>query len=142
RLRVHDDGSTSHLSGFALRSSRWASVLWKVGFSLMALAMGLGPILAAAIVITLFLAGMALCVVDALVSWPVTVRWASRLGSGWHRPTNLNGWEPRSSAQIAVVESIARGTTAEHGYATAAAPRSPFGRAAGSASITTWSKTT
>jgi hypothetical protein len=37
----------------------------------------------------------------------VTSTWTRRLGSGWNQPTNLNGWVPRSSAQIATAESIA-----------------------------------
>jgi len=55
----------------------------------------------------LFFAGAALAVAAAIGYWLVSDDWRSPLGSGWHIPTNLNGWAPRTSAQLGAVEAIA-----------------------------------
>ena len=112
-LRVHDDGSTSQLASVALRSSEWAKLLGLLSVSLIITGwVGLVVWDAATgtfdnAMLMVFLAGMALGVVTSVAYWVVSDDWRSPLGSGWHTPTNLNGWTPRTSAQLGAVEAIA-----------------------------------
>jgi hypothetical protein len=112
-LRVNDDGSTSHLATVALRSAEWAKLLGLFGVSLAGAAWVAGVVWVmstgtfANAMLVLFCAGMALGVVAAVGYWLGSDDWLSHIGSGWHQPTNLHGWMPRTSAQLAAAESIA-----------------------------------
>jgi hypothetical protein len=107
RLRVHDDGSTSQVASVPLRSYGWADGLAAGGF-----------------VLALFAGAVMWFRGDSAGMWPVVVagvvifavgtvsRWRelrSQLGgiTGWYKPTTLNGWVPRTSAQLSAVERIA-----------------------------------
>ncbi len=113
RLRVHDDGSTSFISATALHSTRWATVLGGTGVALMAISwlmliierISIGSVDRAWIVV--FFAGLGLGLVAGLGALPIELGWSSSLGRGWHAPTDLNGWSPRTAAQLAAAERIA-----------------------------------
>jgi hypothetical protein len=112
RLRVHEDGSTSHLASVALRSTGWANALAMTGMALAVVALGSSFVGADTSMLKLFFAGLALF----LPGWLWALRSAdvrSQLGSkgDWHEPTDLNGWAPQTLAQLAAVERIAD----EHG---------------------------
>ncbi len=108
RLRVHEDGSTSHLATVTLRSTRWASALAITGIALALIALGSSFVGAGTGMLKLFFAGLALY----LLGWIGSLRSSDvrkQLGSksDWHEPTDLNGWAPQTLAQLAAVERIA-----------------------------------
>ena len=108
RLRVHEDGSTSQVASVPLRSNSRAGLL-AAGGSVLALVAG------AVMWFRGDSAGMWPVVVAGVVIFAVGSRrqgWRdmrSQLGgiTGWHKPTNLNGWVPRTSTQLSAVERIA-----------------------------------
>jgi hypothetical protein len=108
RVQVHEDGSTSHLSTVTPRSRRWATALAVTGIALAFIALGPSFVGVGTGMLKLFFGG---CVLF-LLGWLGSLRGAdlrSQLGnrSDWYEPTDLNGWMPRTSAQLAVVERIA-----------------------------------
>jgi hypothetical protein len=108
RLRVHQDGSTSHLSTVTLRSTRWASTLAMIGIALALTALGSLFVGVGTGMLKLFFAGLALF----LLGWIGSLRSAdvrNQLGSksDWQEPTDLNGWAPQTLAQLTAVERIA-----------------------------------
>ena len=111
-LQVHDDGSTSPLRTVTVRSVRWATVLAVGGVALGFLSVGSAFLGAGARVLPVFIAAGVMFLIGwagSLSGMDLHVR--LRPWSGWHRPTMLNGWAPRTSAQLAAVERIAD----EHG---------------------------
>ncbi len=111
-LQVHDDGSTSPLATVSVRSRRWATVLGTGGVALGFLSVGSAFLGAGERMLPVFIAAGVMFLVGwvgSLGNMDLHVR--LRPWSGWHRPTMLNGWAPRTSAQLAAVERIAD----EHG---------------------------
>ena len=108
RLRVHEDGSTSQVASVPLRSHSRADLLAAGGFVLALVAgavmwsRGDSPGMWAVVV-----AGVVIYAVGSVSRWRA-MRW--QLGgtrTDWHKPTTLNGWVPRTSAQLSAVERIA-----------------------------------
>ena len=113
RLRVLDDGSTSLVEGFALRPTahaeafvKWAALAAFISFNL-SWVFPLSDHRFHTLFGVLFLVALVDAVLMGLYASVILSTWTRRLGSGWNRPTDLNGWVPRSSAQIATVEAIA-----------------------------------
>lgn len=108
RLRVLEDGSTSHLSTVTLRSTRWAGALATTGIALALIAVGSSIVGAGTNMLKVFFAGLALFLLGWIGSlFGADIR--SQLGNkgDWHEPTDLNGWAPRTLAQLTAVERIA-----------------------------------
>jgi hypothetical protein len=110
RLRVHDDGSTSQVASVPMRLYPWADPLAAGGSVLALLAgavmwfrgdsAGMWPVVVAGVVI--FLVGS--------IGSGLAADMRSQLAgtkTDWYKPTNLNGWMPRTSTQLATVERIA-----------------------------------
>jgi hypothetical protein len=106
-LRVHDDGSTSQVASVPLRSYSWAGLLVAAGC---VLALVAGAVMwsrgGSAGMWSVVVAGVVIYAVGAVGKWRAM---RSQLGkiTGWYKPTNLNGWVPRTSAQLSAVERIA-----------------------------------
>jgi hypothetical protein len=113
RLRVHDDGSMTLVAATPLRSTSWATVLGGIGVALAfvswleLIAWGISTGKLEHVFLVLFFVGLGLGFVAGLGLLPVTAGWSSSLGHGWHSPTDLSGWSPRSAAQLVAVERIA-----------------------------------
>jgi hypothetical protein len=107
RLRVHDDGSTSQVASVPLHSNSRAGLLAAGGFVLALVAgavmwsRGDSPGMWSVVV-----AGIVIYAVGSVSRWRAM---RSQLGgiTVWYKPTNLNGWVPRTSAQLSAVERIA-----------------------------------
>ena len=108
RLRVHDDGSTSQVALVPLHSNSWAGLLVAGGFVLAVVA---GAVMwsrgGSAGMWSLVAAGIVIYAVGAVSKWRAMRSQLGGTRTVWHKPTNLNGWVPRTSAQLSAVERIA-----------------------------------
>ena len=109
RLYVHDDGSTSQLATVPVQVWGWGRRLLVGGFALAVVA-GVARWLFGVQTDTwaTFAAGLAIFAVGWIGSLlGENMHPELEAKGGWYRPTKLNGWTPRASAQLAAVERIA-----------------------------------
>lgn len=109
-LLVHDNGSTSPLGTVAVPSTRVGEAVGMAGMAIAGVAwVSLALQGHSSIAVELFVGGLAVFVLGWLGSLPgmVDPRRYLEDRDSWHQPTNLNGWEPRTLAQLAAVERVA-----------------------------------
>jgi hypothetical protein len=107
RLLVNDDGTTAPLDSFSpsfwhRRGNRVVILGWSICF----VSIVVGGLSGLSVVLAGWAVGAAIFVGGGIAHQRAQNldRW---FGGGWHEPTDLHGWVPRSGAQLAAVEQIA-----------------------------------